>query len=171
MELKKFKIGQKVMVVKPTREEDRFKVGAIKIKSYNATGASVYEVEHTNGQTTWWHESRLELLPEYLQDKTLEEAERTVKAVRKAVEAIQAMGKACKETAEAMTKASEEFKQEEDKDKQIAELQQQVEDLKRELVHRPIVILPKDTVVNIRAGKIESYEPLTAKIKPQTPEI
>ena len=58
-----------------------------------------------------------------------------------------------------------------DKDKQIAELKQRVEELEKELALRPIVVMPKDAVVTIRTGKpIDAYKPLTAKIKPQTPE-
>ncbi len=110
-----FKIGQKVMITEPVKEEDRFRVGTV-VGIYSASNnyyVRFDEEEEPNG----WHASRLTLLPECLQGKTQEEAERTVKAVRKAVETIRAMGKACKDTAEEMLKASEAFKQEADRQK------------------------------------------------------
>ena len=157
----KFKIGQKVMVASSTIEEDRGRVGII--KKYSEIG-NVCEVEYTNGEAMWWHESRLEPLPEMLQGYTQEEAERTVKAIYKTVDALKAMGKALKaeaerQQAEALKQIAEPFK-----DKRIAELEKQVEDLKRELVQRPIVVLPKEAVVNIRVGKaMEEYEAIKSR--------
>lgn len=151
MEENKFKIGQKVMVVKPTREEDRFKVGTVDNMYTDDSGHWV--VITTAEAREFYHEAMLQPLPEMLQGKTQKEAERTVKALARAVEVILAMARACKEHTEEMLNASEAFKQEADKDKEIAELKKQVEALKQELIERPIVIMPKEAKVSIRLDK------------------
>lgn len=147
----KFKIGQKVMITEPVREEDRFRVGTV--VGFHCASNNYYVQFDKKEAPNRWHASRLTLLPEILQGKTQEEAERTVKALARAVEAILAMGRACKEHTEERLKASEAFKQEADKDKRIAELEQQVEALKQELIERPIVIMPKEAKVSIRLDK------------------
>lgn len=120
----KFKIGQKVMVVKPAREEDRFKVGTVDHMYTDDSGHWVVII--TAEAREFYIEAMLEPLPEMLQSKTLEEAERVVKAICKTADAIKAIGKACKDHAEEMARASEAFKQEADKDKEIAELKEQL---------------------------------------------
>lgn len=146
MTKREFEIGQKVMVIEPVKEADKFKVGTV--IGFHDRSNNYYVRFDKEEYTQGWHASRLELLPEILQGKTQEEAERAVKSVAKVAEALEPF-----------------------KDKRIAELEKQVEDLKRELVQRPIVILPKEAVVNIRVGKaMEEYKPLNAEIKPQTAE-
>ena len=150
MKEKKFKFGQKVMVVKPTREEDRFKVGVVEDMYTDDSGHLV--VITTAEAREFYLEAMLEPLPEKLQDKTLEELKRTVKTARKAVDAIISIAKAFKEQVEAM-ECRVTIQQEADKDKEIAELKKQVEALKQELIERPIVIMPKEAKVSIRLDK------------------
>ena len=158
MKENKFKIGQKVMITSPAKEEDRFKVGTV--VGYHCISNNYYVQFNNEEAPHGWHASRLELLPEILQDKTLEELERTVKTARKAVDAIISIAKAFKEQVEAM-ECRVTIQQEADKDKQIAELKQEVEDLKKELAERPIVVMPKGAVVNIRLDKpMPEYEAL-----------